>query len=145
MSPDESGWDWLSMQLDDNTELMLYRLRHKDGSVDPYSSGTFVDASGKSSVLSSKDFTMVAGGEVWTSPQTKAKYPANWHVSVPSLQLHADIATPLANQELAGEIGPSYWEGTIDILAERDAKPLHGLGYLEMTGYDARPPLSPIR
>ncbi len=30
----EVGWDWLSLQLADNTELMLYRLRHNDGSVD---------------------------------------------------------------------------------------------------------------
>ena len=35
LDKDQSGWDWLSLQLDDNTELMLYRLRHKDGSVDP--------------------------------------------------------------------------------------------------------------
>ena len=48
MGPGESGWDWLGLQLDNNTELMLYRLRHKDGSADPYSSGTFVDATGQS-------------------------------------------------------------------------------------------------
>ncbi len=32
------GWDWFSLQLDDNTELMLFRLRRKDGADDPYSS-----------------------------------------------------------------------------------------------------------
>ena len=42
----ERGWDWLSLQLDDNTEVMLYRLRHKDGSFDPYSSGSYIDAQG---------------------------------------------------------------------------------------------------
>ena len=47
LSPDEAGWDWLSLQLSDNTELMLYRLRHKDGSIDPFSSGTYVDAQGR--------------------------------------------------------------------------------------------------
>ena len=29
------GWDWFSVQLDDNTELMLFRIRRKDGSTDP--------------------------------------------------------------------------------------------------------------
>ena len=48
----ERGWDWLSLQLDDNTEVMLYRLRHKDGSVDPYSSGSYIDAQGKCMFLS---------------------------------------------------------------------------------------------
>ena len=47
LAPDEVGWDWLSLQLDDNTELMLYRLRHKDGTADPYSSGTYIDAEGR--------------------------------------------------------------------------------------------------
>ena len=46
LAPDEVGWDWLSIQLNDNTELMLYRLRHKDGTADPYSSGTYIDAEG---------------------------------------------------------------------------------------------------
>ena len=69
------GWDWLSLQLDDNTELMLYRLRHKDGSVDPFSSGTYVDANGKTTFLGVRDFTMTPMGETYTSPITKAVYP----------------------------------------------------------------------
>ncbi len=145
MGSTESGWDWLSLQFDDSTELMLYRLRHQDGSVDPYSSGTFVDASGKSSFLSSQEFTMVPGAEMWASSQTKAKYPTRWQVIVPSLQLRVDVSTPLESQELASEIGPSYWEGSIEISGERAGKPLHGLGYLEMTGYDAKRPLSSNR
>jgi predicted secreted hydrolase len=42
------GWDWLSLQLEDNTELMLFRIRQKDGSLDPSSAGTYVDAQRKS-------------------------------------------------------------------------------------------------
>ena len=141
MDASESGWDWLSLQLDDNTELMLYRLRHKDGSVDPYSSGTYVDAQGKSSFLSSKDFAMTpagtAVGGTWTSAQTKATYPLRWHVSIPGLGFEMDVATPLASQELAESIGPSYWEGTIDVTGKRAGNDVRGVGYLEMTGYGA--------
>jgi len=38
---EQVGWDWLSVQLEDDTELMLYQLRRKDGSADPFSSGTY--------------------------------------------------------------------------------------------------------
>ena len=131
----EVGWDWLSLQLDDHTELMLYRLRHKDGSVDPYSSGSYVDAQGKPLFLSSKDFGMTALGETWTSSRSKGIYPLRWHVSIPSAGLELDISTPLPSQELVGVIGPSYWEGAIDISGQRSGKSLHGIGYLEMTGY----------
>lgn len=134
----ESGWDWLSLQLDDNTEVMLYRMRHKDGSIDPYSSGSFIDAQGRYTFLSSQDFTMTPGADSWTSPQTKGVYPIRWHVTIPKLGIDAAVSTPLANQEMAGKIGPSYWEGAIDVDGKRGGGGLHGVGYLEMTGY-ARP------
>jgi predicted secreted hydrolase len=137
MDTNETGWDWLSLQLNDDTELMLYRLRHKNGSVDPYSSGTYVDANGKTIFLSSKNFTMTPSGESWTSGRTRGIYPVHWSVSIPSLDIHLEVATPLTNQELVSVIGPSYWEGVIDITGQRAGRPLQGVGYLEMTGYSA--------
>ena len=35
-----AGWDWFAIQLDDGSELMLYRMRTKDGGATPFSSGT---------------------------------------------------------------------------------------------------------
>jgi predicted secreted hydrolase len=118
---------------------MLYRLRHKDGSVDPYSSGTYVDARGKGTFLSSKDFEMTPGVETWTSPQSRGTYPVHWKVAVPALGLELDVTTPLVTQELFSKIGPSYWEGAIDIAGRRSSEALQGTGYLEMTGYSATP------
>jgi predicted secreted hydrolase len=135
MAPNETGWDWLSVQLGDGTELMLYRLRHADGSIDPYSSGNYVDASGKSQFLSAKDFVMTPAADTWTSPATKATYPVRWHVFIPCLKMELDVTTPLMSQELTGGFGPSYWEGSIDIGGARGHSPLRGVGYLEMTGY----------
>ena len=133
----EVGWDWLSLQLADNTELMLYRLRHSDGSVDPYSSGTYVDASGKATYLGLRDFTMTPTGETYSSAATKAVYPIGWRVAIPSLGLDLRIKTPLASQELASGsyAGVSYWEGAIDIAGARRGASITGVGYLEMTGY----------
>jgi predicted secreted hydrolase len=135
MAANETGWDWLSVQLADGTELMLYRLRYKDGSIDPYSSGSYVDARGKSQFLSSSDFEMKPAPDNWTSPSTGATYPVRWHVSVPRLKMELDVTTPLKSQELAGRFGTSYWEGAIDVAGARDQSPLRGVGYLEMTGY----------
>jgi predicted secreted hydrolase len=135
--PGEIGWDWLSLRFDNNTELMLYRLRHKDGSVDPYSSGSFIDAQGNCHFLSLQDFSMTPAAETWISPETAGIYPIRWHVAVPGLHLQADITTPLANQELSGSVGPAYWEGAIDISGQQSGHSLSGVGYLEMTGYAA--------
>jgi predicted secreted hydrolase len=135
MAANESGWDWLSLQLADGTELMLYRLRHKDGTIDPYSSGSYVDASGKTEFLSSRDFSMTPTGDSWTSTATKATYPLGWHISIPRLRMELKVTTPLRDQELASRFGTSYWEGAIDIDGSRDQSPLRGNGYLEMVGY----------
>ena len=51
LAPYQSGWDWFSLQLDDGQDLMLYVLRHQDGSPDPYSSGTLVDPQGNAQHL----------------------------------------------------------------------------------------------
>ena len=137
MAANESGWDWLSIQLANGTELMLYRLRHKDGSIDPYSSGSYVDGSGKSQFLSVTDFTMTPASDTWTSPATKATYPVRWHISIPRLKMDLDVTTPLRSQELNGKFGTTYWEGAIDVDGSRDHASLRGVGYLEMVGYAA--------
>lgn len=135
MATNESGWDWLSVQLADGSELMLYRMRHRDGSIDPYSSGSYVDARGNSRFLSSLDFVMTPEGAKWISPETKAAYPLHWRVSIPTLGLALDVTTPLPAQEMTGRLGPSYWEGAVDVTGTRAGIAMQGVGYLEMTGY----------
>jgi len=132
------GWDWLSLQLEDNTELMLFRIRRKDGSLDPFSAGTYVDAQGKSTHLRANDFILQPLAESWTSPVTHATYPIAWKIVIPKLELELEAHTSLAAQEFAGKtkIAPSYWEGAIQLEGHRGKSPLGGVGYLEMTGYD---------
>jgi predicted secreted hydrolase len=135
MAENESGWDWLSVQFDDGSDLMLYRMRHIDGGVDPYSCGSYVDARGNSRFLSSQDFVMTPATEKWTSPLTKAAYPLHWRVSIPTYNLSLDVTSPLRAQEMTGKFGPSYWEGAVDVVGARAQSAVRGVGYLEMTGY----------
>lgn len=136
-NPTLRGWDWVSLQLDDDTELMLYRFREKDGGAGPYSAGTYVDAQGHARYLGFGDFTMQPGPERYTSPTTKAEYPTTWELQVPSLRLEVNLSTPLASQELISGLGVgfSYWEGAIAIRGTREGRKATGAGYLEMTGY----------
>jgi predicted secreted hydrolase len=117
---------------------MLYRFRRKDGTVDPYSSGTYIDARGKSTHLRAEDFRMEATGVTWKSPATKASYPIGWKIAVPRLAITLEAKTALPAQELTGEanLAPSYWEGAITLTGTRNEQPLTGAGYLELTGYD---------
>ncbi len=139
------GWDWLSLQLEDNTELMLFRIRREDGSLDPFSAGTYVDAQGKSTHLRANDFILQPLGESWTSPVTHATYPIAWKIVIPKLEIELEAHTALAAQEFPGKtkVAPSYWEGAIQLGGRRGKSPLGGVGYLEMTGYDHPVNLAP--
>jgi len=122
------GWDWFSVQLDDGRELMLFQLRTRAGTIDPYSSGTYVDARGAAHHLTAREFSLEPG-RAWVSEKTKARYPVSWRIRVPSLDLSLQCDAMLDSQELTG--GNNYWEGAV--LYSGSAS---GVGYLEMTGYD---------
>lgn len=135
LAPGQAGWDWVSVQFADKTELMLYQMRLTNGTTDPISSGTFVRADGRSIALTSADFEMTPTS-FWKSPQTKANYPIAWRVRVPKEQLEFTIEPVLSNQELV--LGPLiYWEGAFDVNGTRAGQPIDGHGYLELTGYAA--------
>src|SRR4029077_13254720 len=85
LEPDQVGWDWMSIQLQDNSELMLFHIRRKDGSIDPYSAGTFVDASGHTTRLRRDEFSLEPVGATWVSPATRAAYAVRWKISIPKL------------------------------------------------------------
>jgi predicted secreted hydrolase len=145
LDPEQSGWDWLGLQLDDRTELMLFHIRRKDGSIDPFSAGTYVDAQGKTTHLRNEDFTLQSLGNSWKSPASGATYPIQWRMEVPKLSLAIEGTAPLASQELTGKtkLAPTYWEGAITVSGKRAGLPVHGAGYLEMTGYDRPFTLAP--
>lgn len=138
LAHDQIGWDWFSLQLSDNTELMLYRLRRAGGSIDPYSSGTYIDATGHCIHLREQDFSLDPENNAWRSDVTGALYPLHWRISVPTLELALQATTPLNSQELSGQsqLIPNYWEGAIQLNGTRARASVTGVGYLEMTGYD---------
>lgn len=133
LAPDQSGWDWFSVQFEDGSELMLYQLRRRDGTSDPASSGTWVAADGATRHLT-RDEIKLTPQKWWKSSKTPGNYPIHWRVEVPSLSLAMEVTTPVEAQELA--LDPiSYWEGLIDVKGTRSGKPVAGHGYLELTGY----------
>lgn len=130
-----TGWDWMYVQLSTNQELMLYRLHLKNGSLSPFSSGTFVHGNGTSEFLDSKQFALQPL-KMWRSPETGASYPIAWQIEVPSRQLQLQLSTAVPAQELANKATRSYWEGAVRYTGSEAGRPVDGSGYLELTGYD---------
>lgn len=141
MSGTHAGWDWFSVQLDDGRELMLYQLRLENGGIEPLSSGTIVEADGRSRPLGLQDFRVKPTGR-WKSPRTGAEYPSGWTVELPGEALSLTVAPVLADQELAATSmgGVVYWEGAVRVRGAQRGRAVTGKGYVELTGYTGRAP-----
>jgi predicted secreted hydrolase len=133
LTENQTGWDWLSLQFEDQTELMLFQIRLKDGGRDPYSHGTWIDAEGNATPVKDGDFELVPG-RVWRSKATGGDYPMEWTIRIPKLGLELEVRSALDDQELVLE-PIAYWEGSVRGAGMREGVPIKGRGYLEMTGY----------
>jgi len=131
---DVTGWDWFSLHLSDSIEVMLFRFRRADGSISPYSAGTFIDRDNTSRYLSARDFTLTPQ-TLWTSPISGGKYPVEWRIKF--LDYELQLRTPVKNQELDTRrtTGNFYWEGYVEVAGKKGEREIRGEGYLEMTGY----------
>lgn len=136
LTKDQIGWDWFSIQLDDNRELMFYLMRLNSGGYDPVSSGTIIDSDGSSKHLTAKDFSITPTG-TWKSNKTQAVYPSGWKIALNSESLELFIVPKIKNQELVkGEGNPvSYWEGACNVTGKLKEKSIKGQSYVELTGY----------
>jgi predicted secreted hydrolase len=125
------AWDWFSIKLNDNREIMLYLLRHRDGSIDKNSSGTFIYRDGTYRHLPKDEFD-VHVLSYYRSRKTHARYPAKWKIKIPSEGMEFTLVPLMEDQELTTAYSTFnyYWEGVCSVEGT-----VGGRAYVEMTGY----------
>ncbi|MDQ6779776.1 MAG: carotenoid 1,2-hydratase [Candidatus Eremiobacteraeota bacterium] len=130
------GWDWFSLQLNGERELMLYLLRRADGAAIPQSSGSLIGPDGNVVHLTRSMFSVRALG-TWRSPHSGVRYPAGWAIVLPAYHARLRVVPMLADQELTTRrsTGVVYWEGACAIDGVFERKAARGAGYTELTGY----------
>ncbi len=133
LGPEQSGWDWFALQLEDGRDVMFYRLRRKDGSVDPHSKGVLVAADGRTRLLGWNEVELQPLGE-WVSPKTGDRYPARWRLRLPAEKLDLTVTPKVADQEM--RLTVRYWEGAVAVSGQAGTEAISGQGYLEMTRYE---------
>ena len=135
LSASQAGWDWFSVQLNDGSAFMLYGLRNVDGTIEPRSSGTWIDKTGKAAYVPISEVKMQRGRD-WTSPVSNGKYTLEWRIELPKLGVVLDLKAAQDDQEVraARFTGVSYYEGAIRVEGKVGAESVNGAGYLEITG-----------
>jgi len=133
------GWDWFSVMLEDNTELMFFTLRNKKGMDHKFMGGSFIDKNSKKIDLKQNE-VFIKHIKFWKSPKTGIIYPSGWIMEIPKLGIKLEIIPCMENQEVdAIKTTPtSYWEGACDVSGTKNGKKIKGQSYVELVGYDNR-------
>jgi predicted secreted hydrolase len=124
----QDKWNWFSLQLDDNTEIVCFELFCQNKN---YFFAGISYPNGKSEHLSEVYFTST--GKEWVSPKTKASYPLDWLIEIPSKKIQLRVKPLIRNQEMVfGTI--NYWEGPLVVNGKMGNKKVTGQGFLELMG-----------
>lgn len=129
----QKGWDWFSIQLDDNTEIMLYIIKNKNNTVSE-SGGTYVSADGKTRWLQLSDMDIKVTDR-WHSKKTETTYPSQWEINIRPLDITIRVAPMVPHQELIFD-PITYWEGAVTVEGLSSGKKVRGRGYVELVGYN---------
>lgn len=130
LGEDALGWDWFSLQLDDNREMMLAYVRNRDGGNFTLA-GLLIHPDGSTQSLSADDFDVEAIG-TWTSPHTGTTYPSGWEMTIDTGEgdpLNLTVTPLIDDQEIRATV-TTYYEGAVRITGDAE-----GYGYAELTGY----------
>ena len=131
------GWDWFSIQLTNNTEMMLYLIRDSTGKIISSYIG-YIGPHTMSIQISGSALNMAVLGH-WRSPVTGATYPSGWKLKITDPRVRATLILlpELKDQELVvyQSTGNSYWEGAVSIQGQSTGQVVSGEGYVELTGY----------
>ena len=130
------GWDWMSLQMDDGSELMAVLVWDPEGHQPFTSYGTFIAKDGTVRHLLEGEVVLTPTG-TWTSPSTSIVYPMGWELRVEPLSLELALNPAQQNAEYPrSRYGPpGYWEGAVSLAGVLDGSPVTGRGFVELVGY----------
>jgi len=125
LADDQSGWDWFSLQFNDETELMYYQLRDQEGQAHANSSGNFTTLMGGQRHIDREDLQLEPLAH-WQAPDGTL-YDTRW------LMKYGDqtwIIEAVFDDQLM-DVTFQDWEGAV-IVEQMESGEVVGRGYLEM-------------
>jgi predicted secreted hydrolase len=143
----EVGWDWVSLQLEDGSELMVSLIWDTINRQPIVGYGTYVpplqDSEGTTTEvlhIPGEEIRLMATGS-WTSPAHGAVYPMGWELEINSLPLSLTLTPVQQDAEFAdSRYSPvSYWEGAVSVEGDKNGEGVNGKGFVELVGYAPRP------
>ena len=124
LAQDQQGWDWFSLRLNENTALMVYRIR---SDVQDYTYGSLMKSDGSIKILSADDIVIVEK-ESGNSAE-HSSYPQRFSLAIAEEDINIEVN--VINNKQVMRFGIEYFEGMVTFSGTH-----RGEGFLEMTGYE---------
>jgi predicted secreted hydrolase len=115
-------WFWYSIQLADNTELMLYEFRRHSKRLSPICDVVMPDGTMRHGLT----YT-VKPTRNWVSPTTGRNWSVAWRIQIPDAGADLQVTADRDDQEVI----KSLWEGSCKVEGTFDGKPTKGLAFYE--------------
>ncbi|MDM7998758.1 MAG: lipocalin family protein [Dehalococcoidia bacterium] len=128
----EKGWQWFSIQLDDDTDIICWNIVSLDGTIES-SDLTMMLADG--SIYHTTNIELKAA-DSWRSPETGQAYGTAWTLREPKRDLNLQVAARFPQQEIILFKGTPYtwhfWEGGTTVSGKIGGETASGTGYAEL-------------
>jgi predicted secreted hydrolase len=149
----DNGWDWFGLQLDDGSDLIVYRVRDNVTGKILRAEATLLAADGVETVDSAPVLTPTllstptaatvgpgASETVYVDPATHIPFPQEWTITLPKIGLTLTTASAFPDQTMpVVGIGDAIWEGVVTATGMRAGRVVKGRGYMELVGYKPLP------
>jgi len=137
------GWDWLEVQLDDNTEITLSAM-HSVHTKDLKNTGDNPppdaqrDVTGK--IIKTDGTTENVSGKLTIKKWLRSKasgawYPNGWQVEIPDKNIKFTMTPTVDRQLFQTNNSSEFREGGVIVSGTKDGQAIGGVGFGEGTGY----------
>jgi geranylgeranyl pyrophosphate synthase/predicted secreted hydrolase len=126
------GWNWISAQLDDGTDLSVYPEQYVHSNESAGDHAITVGPCGERACHPQFTLTELAH---WQSTLTFVEYPIRWRLQIPTAGLDVEVRAAFADQEVVTLIARnSFYEGRVDVQGTKHGRPIRGVGFVERSG-----------
>ncbi|GAW96857.1 MULTISPECIES: lipocalin-like domain-containing protein [Colwellia] len=122
LGPDQQGWDWFALRLNDNTALMVFRARSDQ---QDYLYASIMTRNGDIRSIASNEISLTSHDNKLTS---NSPYPQSFSLLIAKENI--DIKVTVVNEQQIMRFGIEYFEGMVTFSGSHQ-----GQGFVEMTGY----------
>jgi geranylgeranyl pyrophosphate synthase/predicted secreted hydrolase len=126
------GWNWISIQFDDGTELSVYPEQYVYLNESAGRHAITIGPQGERHGYTSFVLTELAH---WHSKVTFVEYPMRWRLAIPEAEIELEIQTAFDDQEVVTLIAKnSFYEGRVEVRGTKRGRPVQGIGFVERSG-----------